>query len=144
MIVFALDISVFAKGTDTKVQPANGTSVEITCPIPESLLQHKDRIKVVCIIDGELTVLETKVVKINDVYCVRFEATHFSPYAMVVDVAEDLTSENDSSAPEKEDNPKTSDDAFVIISAVAILSITALGVVSKKNGVKPVKKSKGQ
>jgi len=97
--VFPLDISLYEKGTDTKVQPAEGTSVTITCPIPESLLANKDKIKVVCLIDGKLTVLETKVVLIDGVYCVQFNATHFSPYAMVVDTANVL---NNNTA-----NPKT-------------------------------------
>ncbi len=68
--VFPLDISLYIKGTDTKVQPNEGTSVEITCPVPEDLLASKESVKVVCIIDGKLTVLETKLVQVDGVWCV--------------------------------------------------------------------------
>ena len=83
--VFPLDISLYVKGTDTKVQPNEGTSVTITCPIPESILSNKDKIKVVCLIDNKLTILPTTILQIDGVWCVQFTASHFSPYAMVVD-----------------------------------------------------------
>jgi len=149
--VFPLDISLYIKGTDTKVQPNEGTSVTITCPIPESLLTNKDSIKVVCIIDGKLTVLETKVVLIDGVYCVEFTATHFSPYAMVVDSANELSNVGETANPAVSattpvkhtiaKNPKTSGNNTVgIISIIAILSATTLGVVSKKRKFKVVRK----
>jgi len=83
--VFPLDISLYIKGTNTKVQPKSGTSVEITYPIPTKLLANKDNIKIVCVIDGKLQILPTKVIQKNGVYCVVFTASHFSPYAFVVD-----------------------------------------------------------
>jgi len=130
--VFPLDISLYIKGTDTKVQPNTGTSVVITCPIPESLLANKDSIKVVCIIDDKLTVLETKVVLIDGVYCVQFNATHFSPYAMVVDTANVL---NNNTA-----NPKAGNNTVGTFSIIAILSVATLAVVSRKHKFKVVKK----
>ena len=82
--MFPLDISIYEAGTDTIIQPNVGTSVVITCPVPEGFLQAKDKIKVVCLIDGKLNYLETKTVLIDGVYCVQFSANHFSPYAMIV------------------------------------------------------------
>ncbi len=129
--IFSLDINLYIKGTDTKVQPNEGTSVVITIPIPESLLANKDNIKVVCIIDGKLTVLKTKVVLIDGVYCVQFTATHFSPYAMVVDTANELSDAT---------NPKTSGNNTVgTFSIIAILSVVTLAVARKKRKFKIVK-----
>ena len=128
-VVFPLDISLYIKGTDTKVQPADGTYVTITCPIPENLLANKDKIKVVCLIDGKLTVLETKVVEIDGVWCVQFNATHFSPYAMVVDTTNALSNTTPATT-----NPKTEGNNPVGI--IAILSISTLGFVSKKRKFK--------
>ncbi|MFA5658963.1 MAG: InlB B-repeat-containing protein, partial [Oscillospiraceae bacterium] len=105
--VFPLDISLYIKGTNTNVQPAEGTSVKITCPIPEELLADKDSIRVVCIIDGKAIVLETKIIQIDDVYCVQFTASHFSPYAFVVDKANTLDNNVDDSEAEDGTNPKT-------------------------------------
>ncbi len=129
--VFPLDISLYVKGTDTKVQPNEGTSVVITIPIPENLLANKDKIKVVCIIDGKLTVLDTKVIQIDGVYCVQFTATHFSPYAMVVDTANELSNTT---------NPKTSGNNTVgTFSIIAILSVVTLAVARKKYKFKVTK-----
>ena len=84
--VYPLDISMYIKGTQTKVQPKEGTAVKITCPIPDSFLANKDRLFVVSLKDGKLEVLSTTVVTSDDAYCVEFTATHFSPYAFVVDM----------------------------------------------------------
>lgn len=90
--IFPLDISLYIAGTNTKVQPNSGENVEITCPIPESLLANKDKLTVVCVIDGKLTVLPVKLVQKDGVWCITFTASHFSPYALVVDSQGDLTS----------------------------------------------------
>ena len=125
IVVFPMDISLYVKGTDTKIQPNAGTSVTITFPIPEALLANKDKIKVVCLIDGKLTVLETKILLVEGVWCVQFSATHFSPYAMVVDANNEL---HNTVA-----NPKTDQSYPIVpIALLAILSMSTLAVVSKK------------
>ena len=145
--IFPLDISLYEKGTDTKVQPNAGTSVTITCPIPESLLADKDSVKVVCIIDDKLTVLETKIVEIDGVWCAEFNATHFSPYAMVVDKTNALSGGGETDVPdtsktsETTKNPITGENTKVeTFSLIAILSVATFVVVSKKRKFKLVKK----
>ena len=129
--VFPLDISLYIKGTDTKVQPNSGTSVIITCPIPENLLANKNKIKVVCLIGGKLTVLDTKIVLVNGVYCAQFTATHFSPYAMVVDKANELSNTT---------NPKTSENNTVwTFSVISILSVITFTIARKKRKFKIIK-----
>ena len=139
--IFPLDISLYVKGTDTKVQPNTGTSVTITCPIPENLLANKDKVKVICVIDGKLTVLETKLVEIDGVWCARFTANHFSPYAMVVDTTTALSNVGNMTNKAATDttNPKTSDNSATSISIITLMSVTALTVVSKKRKFKVVK-----
>ena len=83
--VFPLDISLYVKGTDTKVQPKEGAAVEITCPIPKELVADQDNLFVVCVIDGKLHILPVKKVVKNDIPCAVFTAAHFSPYAFVID-----------------------------------------------------------
>lgn len=80
-----MDIGIYAKGTNTKLQPQNGNMVTITCPIPKELLAYKDKIAVVCVVDGKLEVLHTGLLNKDGVWCVVFKASHFSPYAFVVD-----------------------------------------------------------
>jgi len=142
--VFPLDISLYVKGTDTKVQPKDGTSVKITCPIPKSLLTNKDKVKVVCVIDGKLTVLDTKVVEIDGVWCAEFTATHFSPYAMVVDTTNALSKVGETTTevtvPATDTNPKTGNNNPIgTLSIIAIMSVATLTVVSKKRKFKVVK-----
>jgi len=83
--IFPLDISLYIKGTNTKVQPKDGTSVEITCPIPKELLSDKDNLFVTTVVNGKLQIIPVKVVIKNGVPCVVFTVTHFSPYAFVID-----------------------------------------------------------
>ncbi len=84
-LIYPLDISLYLKGTNTKVQPKEGTAVSIICPIPDSLKSQKDKIVVVCIIDGKLIILPTTLINENGVECAQFIANHFSPYGFVID-----------------------------------------------------------
>ena len=134
--IFPLDISLYIKGTDTKVQPNEGTSVTITCPIPESLLADKDKVKVVCVIDDKLTVLETKLVEIDGVWCAEFTANHFSPYAMVVDTSNVLNNIDETATTQ---NPKAGENSAIPILIIAILSVATISIISKKSKFKVVK-----
>ncbi len=98
MQIFPLDISMYIAGTDTRVQPREGTAVRITIPIPPELLASKDKLVVVCVTDGKLTLLPATVVMKNGVDCVEFTATHFSPYALVIDKDGSLSDLNASKA----------------------------------------------
>lgn len=110
-VIFPLDISVYNSGTDTKVQPNTGTSVTITCPIPQELLSNKESIVVVCVIDGKLVILPTKIIDIDGIACVQFTGSHFSPYALVVDTSHKISDTT---------NPKTGYE-FIFIPAIIVL-----------------------
>lgn len=133
--VFPLDISLYIKGTNTKIQPNAGTSVEITCPIPTELLADKDNIKIVCLVDRKLQILPTKIIQKNGVYCVVFTASHFSPYAFVV--SEDIQAEDIAAGapiignadPVTDDLNTIHDNGFPYL--IVLIGITALGIIFK-------------
>ncbi len=91
--IFPLDISVYLRGTNTKVQPQSGAGVTFTIPIPSSLLADKDKIIVGYVADdGKLILLPVDVVTVDGVSCIRFTASHFSVYALILDPASKLAS----------------------------------------------------
>ncbi len=89
--VYPLDIGFYEKGANTKVQPAEGSSVTITCPVPDELLGDLEHLTVVCLIDGNLQTLPSVITQKNGVTCLVFTASHFSPYAFVVNRPADVT-----------------------------------------------------
>lgn len=129
--IFPLDISFNIKGTDTKIQPAQGTSVTITCPIPENLLPYKESIKVGCIINNKFVLLDTTLVQIEGVYCIQFVAEHFSPYALLIDNDNLLkdTSYNLIAA----DSPGTGDSIFItiLLAGISLGSIIFIVTIKK-------------
>ncbi len=108
-IIYPFDISIYREGTRERVSPNNGYSVTITIPIPDRLIAYRDYITVVHIgdgledtdnvdeitlddasedwmktDDGRLEVLPCAIVDIDNVWCVQFVCTSFSPYALVI------------------------------------------------------------
>ena len=82
--VYPFDISLYSKESNQKVQPKDGFSVKITLPVPEKLLNDKDKIKVVYGKDGKLETLKSELIEKDGKWYIVFEAVHFSPYALVV------------------------------------------------------------
>ena len=83
--VYPFDISLYIKGTNTKTEPSAGYAVTITLPIPRELLDVKDRLFITHKSDnGTVTTLKSGLKQINGVWSLEFEATKFSPYALVV------------------------------------------------------------
>jgi len=138
--VFPLDISLYLKGTNTKVQPNSGASVKITVPIPTQLLADKNSLKVVCVIDGKMEVLETTIIEIDGVYCVQFTAKHFSPYALVVDKTNATTSKPTVDKPVKPTkNPQTTDKSPIEPICIAVLVCLAVVALEGKRRAKSYK-----
>ena len=82
--VYPFDISLYSKGSNEKIQPKDGYSVKITLPVPEKLLNDKDKIKVVYSKDGKLETLKSELIEKDGKWYIVFETSHFSPYALVV------------------------------------------------------------
>ncbi len=95
--VFPFDISVYLEGTHNDAEINPGYTVTMTVPVPDKWIQFKDYINVVHISDEDsLEVLPSTVVKIDDIWCMKFVCTDFSPYAFVIykDSIENISSGN--------------------------------------------------
>lgn len=88
ILYYAMDISLWdATGTYklTGDQLA-GISVDITIPIPDALVAYGGNNMAGAVINGnQLENLNENFTTINGVPCIRFTATHFSPYTVYVD-----------------------------------------------------------
>jgi len=83
--VYPFDISLYIKGTNTKTEPKDGYAVTISLPVPDKLLEVKDQLTIAHKSDsGTVTTLKSQLKQINGAWYLVFEATEFSPYALVV------------------------------------------------------------
>lgn len=109
-IIYPFDISIYEEGTLVEIDPYDGYSVTVTMPIPDRLIAYRDYITVVHIGErseseegieeiggndisaddwihtsaGSLEVLPSAVVDIDNVWCIQFVCSSFSPYAFVI------------------------------------------------------------
>jgi len=81
---YPFDISLYEKNTNEKVQPNEGYKVTITMPLPQALWELRNSVSVVYVADGQVITLPSTIVLKEGVWCIAFEAEHFSPYALVV------------------------------------------------------------
>lgn len=83
--VYPFDISLYVRGSNIKTQPADGYAVTISLPVPQSLLEKREELSVVHKADsGAVTTLASRLSQINGVWYLVFEASRFSPYALVI------------------------------------------------------------
>lgn len=86
ILYYAMDISLYDSTGTTKISDTTGLSVDITIPIPDSLVAYGGNNMAGAVINGnQLESLNENFTTINGVPCVRFRATHFSPYTIYVD-----------------------------------------------------------
>lgn len=99
-IIYPFDISVYKENTLIKVDPEPGFTVTMTIPIPDKLIAYRDYLTVVHINengvedveetewydiqDQRLEVLPCAILDIDNVWCVQFVCSSFSPYAFVI------------------------------------------------------------
>lgn len=104
-IIYPFDISIYREDTKIEVDPNPGYNVTITMPIPDRLIAYRDYITVVHIGDGmedteeitagdaedwirtadtTLEVLPCAIVDVDNIWCVQFVCSSFSPYALVI------------------------------------------------------------
>ncbi len=83
---FAMDISLYDSTGTTKIENTNGITVTITMPIPDALAGYAGNNKAGAVkTNGEFEVLGSRLTSIDNVPCITFDATHFSPYAIYVE-----------------------------------------------------------
>ena len=99
-IVYPFDISIYQENTRIEMEPNRGYNVTITMPIPDRLIAYRDYITVIHInedagtetIDDEwynttdrrMEVLPAAVIDIDNVWCIQFNVSSFSPFAIVI------------------------------------------------------------
>ncbi len=86
ILYYAMDISLYDSTGTTKITDTSGLSVDITIPIPDSLVAYGGNNMAGAVVNGDqLESLNESFTTINGVPCIRFRATHFSPYTIYVD-----------------------------------------------------------
>lgn len=86
ILYYAMDITLYDSTGTTKITDTSGLSVDITIPIPDALVAYGGNNMAGAVINGDqLEELNESFTTINGVPCVRFTATHFSPYTIYVD-----------------------------------------------------------
>ncbi len=79
------DISLYDATGKYQITDYDGMSIAVTLPIPDDLIKYAGNNKVAAVIDDKLVKLDTKYATIGGVTCLKFDATHFSPYIVYVD-----------------------------------------------------------
>lgn len=88
ILYYAMDITLWdSTGTyQLTGDQLNGISVDITIPIPDSLVAYGGNNMAGAVVNGDqLESLNENFTTINGIPCIRFRATHFSPYTVYVD-----------------------------------------------------------
>lgn len=133
---FAMDISLYDSTGTTKIENTSGISVTITMPLPDVLAGYAGNNKAGAVKNGAFEKLGSRLITIDNVPCISFVATHFSPYAIYVETnhltASDVT----------DGSPKTGDPIhpkWFLAMGLAMLSILMfLGKGSKNKIVKVI------
>ena len=96
ILYYAMDISLYDSTGTTKITDTTGLSVDITIPIPDSLVAYGGNNMAGAVINGDqLESLNENFTTINGVPCIRFRAEHFSPYTIYVDTGNLVAGELD-------------------------------------------------
>lgn len=85
IVYFPMDITLYDSTGTKKITDTTGLSIDITLPIPDSMITYAGNNKVAAVVGGKLQPLTPKFKTINGVSCITFTATHFSPYVIYVD-----------------------------------------------------------
>jgi hypothetical protein len=88
ILYYAMDITLWDSTGTYQITDAQaqGLTVDITIPIPDALVAYGGNNMAGAVInDNQLESLNENFTTINGVPCIRFTATHFSPYTIYVD-----------------------------------------------------------
>ena len=85
IVYFPMDISLYDSTGTKKITDTTGLSIDITIPIPDSMITYAGNNKIAAVVNGKLQALTPKFKTISGVSCISFTATHFSPYVIYVD-----------------------------------------------------------
>lgn len=82
---FPMDISLYDSTGTKKITDTTGLSVQITLPLPDSLIDYAGNNKVAGVVNNRLDKLTPRFTTISGVPCITFTAEHFSPYVIYVE-----------------------------------------------------------
>ncbi len=85
IVYFPMDITLYDSTGTKMITDTTGLSIDITIPIPDSMITYAGNNKVAAVVNGKLQELTPKFKTISGVSCISFTATHFSPYVIYVD-----------------------------------------------------------
>lgn len=134
IVYSAMDISLYDATGAVKIADTSGLSVDVTMPIPDSLVSYAGNNKAGAVVDNNtLEKLNARFNTIDGVPCISFTATHFSPYTIYVDT-NNLTAAMDTS-------PQTGDaihPKWFLAIGLACLSVVLFLKRDTKAVIKPV------
>jgi hypothetical protein len=133
---FAMDISLYDSTGTSKIEDTTGISVTITMPLPDALAGYAGNNKAGAVKNSEFEKLDARLLTIDNVPCISFTATHFSPYAIYVET------NNLTGTTTIDQTPKTGDPLqpkwFLSIGLALISILLFLGKGSKNKIVKVI------
>ena len=119
---FPMDITLYDSTGKTQIRDTSGLSINITLPLPDSLIDYAGNNKIAAVVGDELEILSPKFTTIDGVACITFTAEHFSPYVIYVDSGNLSASGNIDKAPQTGDmvHPKWFLSAGLFLLAMAL------------------------
>lgn len=134
IVYFPMDITLYDSTGTKEITDTTGLSINITLPIPDSMITYAGNNKVAAVVDDRLQELPVTFKTISGVSCVSFTATHFSPYVIYVDTA------NLSASVTIDSTPKTGDGVHPKWILSMGLMCTSVALFLKKDKKQPLKK----
>lgn len=129
---FAMDISLYDSTGTSKIENTNGISVTVTMPLPDVMAGYAGNNKAGAVKNGAFEKLGSRLITIDNVPCISFTATHFSPYAIYVETNH-LTASDVSDA-----TPKTGDTIhpkWFLALGLALMSLLMFFGMGSKNKI---------
>jgi len=85
IVYFPMDITLYDSTGTRQITDTTGLSINITLPIPDSMITYAGNNRIAAVVNGKLQELTPSFKTISGVSCISFTATHFSPYVIYVD-----------------------------------------------------------
>ncbi len=105
------------------LQPNPGQSLTISLPLPREMWDSRELVQVGHLVNGELEILPHILEQDGEVWLATFEATSFSPYALIFNTVAQQSGPNDA-----QQTPATPGDGSNPVAWIAVLVISAAGL----------------
>lgn len=85
IVYFPMDITLYDATGTKQITDTTGLSINITLPIPDSMITYAGNNRVGAVVNGKLKDLPVTFKTISGVSCISFTATQFGPHVIYVD-----------------------------------------------------------